>query len=190
LINLCMAWTLLAHPHVFIDYTTDFIFDEKGLIGIEVEWYFDEMYSSMLLQDYDANKDRLFSNEEIVITERDAFSNLKNYNYFIYITKDDEMYKVNTVKDFSAEVREDKVVYKFFVPYAVLVRASYQDIVICMYDETYYVDLWPLNDDPARFTNAEHIEYKYKVFEDEKQSQGYGQIYPYSIRLTFRKKES
>ena len=38
-----------AHPHVFVDYGISFVFDEKGLTGIAIDWAFDEMFSQMLL---------------------------------------------------------------------------------------------------------------------------------------------
>jgi ABC-type uncharacterized transport system substrate-binding protein len=189
LINPFFAAILCAHPHVFIDYTVDFVFDQSGLVGIRTEWYFDEMYSSMLLQDYDVDNNGMFSPDEIVVTERDAFSNLENYNYFVDITMQSTCYKVEKVKDFSADVRDDRVVYTFFIPYMVQVTGSYQDVEVCMYDETYYVDLLPMGDDPVRFTHADSIDFTYKVYEDEKESRDYGQIYPYSIRLTFKRKQ-
>lgn len=189
LINPLTTWFLLAHPHVFIDYTVDFMFNENGLIGMKTEWFFDEMYSSMLLQDYDVNKDGEFSSDEIVKTEKDAFSNLANYNYFIYITNKDKCLKVRTVSDFSVRVSEDRVIYNFFIAYVVPANPSYQEIEVCMYDETYYVDLLPMGENPVHFSNAETIDYEYEVFEDTKESKNYGEIYPYSIRLMFRKKE-
>jgi ABC-type uncharacterized transport system substrate-binding protein len=180
---------LFAHPHIFIDYTIDFVFEQDELTGIKTVWLFDEMYSSMLLQNYDVDQNGYIDKNETATMQRDAFSNLENYNYFIYITANNKCYKVKTVQDFAVDARDDRVIYEFFVPYSLPVENLYQNIEVCMYDETYYVDLWPLNDDPALFTNAETVDYKYEVFEDEKESQGYGQIYPYTTRLTFRKKQ-
>lgn len=186
LIAFLIPCSLLSHPHVFIDYTVNFVFDQNGLTGIETKWIFDEMYSSMLIQDYDVDKDGRFSNSEIITTKQDAFSNLENYNYFIYITIDNKCFEVKYVENFSVNVCDNRVVYRFFIPCVVPVTPSYKKIEICMYDETYYVDLLPLDDDPVRFTNEGSIDYEVKVFEDTKESQDYGEIYPYSISLKFR----
>ena len=180
---------LLSHPHVFIDYTVNFVFNQNGLAGIETEWVFDEMYSSILIQDYDVDKDGKFSNSEIITTKQDAFSNLENYNYFIYITINCKCFEVKSVENFSVDVYDNKVIYSFFIPWVVPATLSYKKIEICMYDETYYVDLLPLGDDPVRFTNEESIDYEVKVFEDTKESRDYGEIYPYSICLKFRRIE-
>ncbi len=186
LIALLIPFSLLSHPHVFIDYTVNFVFDQNGVAGIETQWIFDEMYSSMLIQDYDVDKDGRFNSSEIKTAKQDAFSNLKNYNYFVYITIDSKCFEVKSVENFSVDVRDNRVVYRFFIPCVVPATPSYKKIEICMYDETYYVDLLPLGDDPVRFTNKGNIDYEVKVFEDTKESRDYGEIYPYSIRLKFR----
>jgi ABC-type uncharacterized transport system substrate-binding protein len=186
LIAFLIPCSLLSHPHVFIDYTVNFVFDQNGLTGIEAKWIFDEMYSSMLIQDYDVDKDGRFSNSEIITTKQDAFSNLENYNYFVYITIDSKCFEVKSVENFFVDVRDNRVIYRFFIPCVVPTTLSYKKIEICMYDETYYVDLLPLDDDPVRFTNEGSIDYEVKVFEDTKESQDYGEIYPYSISLKFR----
>jgi ABC-type uncharacterized transport system substrate-binding protein len=172
LIVFLIPCSLLSHPHVFIDYTVNFVFDQNGLAGIETKWIFDEMYSSMLIQDYDVDKDGRFSNSEIITTKQDAFSNLENYNYFIYLSINSENFKVESIENFSVDVYDNKVIYSFFIPWVVPATLSYKEIEISMYDETYYVDLLPLGE--------------VKVFEDTKESRDYGEIYPYSICLKFR----
>ncbi len=189
LIAFLIPYSLLSHPHVFIDYTVNFVFDQNGLAGIETEWIFDEMYSSILIQDYDVDKDGRFSKNEIITTKQDAFSNLENYNYFVYLTNNSQCFEVKSVENFSVNVYDNKVIYSFFIPWVVPASLSYKKIEICMYDETYYVDLLPLGDDPVRFTNEESIDYEVKVYEDTKESRDYGEIYPYSIGLKFRRIE-
>jgi ABC-type uncharacterized transport system substrate-binding protein len=186
LIVFLIPCSLLSHPHVFIDYTVNFVFDQNGLAGIETKWIFDEMYSSMLIQDYDVDKDGRFSNSEIITTKQDAFSNLENYNYFIYLSINSENFKVESIENFSVDVYDNKVIYSFSIPWVVPATLSYKEIEISMYDETYSVDLLPLGDDPVRFTNEGCLDYEVKVFEDTKESRDYGEIYPYSICLKFR----
>jgi ABC-type uncharacterized transport system substrate-binding protein len=48
-----------AHPHVFIEMTSDVVFNDAGLINaINVEWVFDPDYSAMATEDLDVNKGR------------------------------------------------------------------------------------------------------------------------------------
>ena len=71
------------HPHVFIDNTVAIVFDGEGLAGFRLYWLFDEMFSNMLIHDYDKNGDGKFEEGEIKGLKRGAFSNLKKFNYFI-----------------------------------------------------------------------------------------------------------
>ena len=185
---LFLPFIAFAHPHVFIDYSLYFIVEQEKIIGIRTEWYFDEIYSGNLIQNYDENNDGEFSDQEIKMMEKDAFSNLENYEYFTYISIDHERFKVKSVKDFSSAIQENRVVYTFFIPCQVAITSAFKEIVVCLYDETYYVDLFPLEDNSVFLSNDEGVDYEIKIFEDIKESRDYGEIYPYSIRLTFRKK--
>jgi ABC-type uncharacterized transport system substrate-binding protein len=120
--------------------------------------------------------------------EKDAFSNLKNYNYFTYVSIDHYRFDVDSVNNFSSAIQEGKVIYSFFIPCLVDITPTFKEIEICMYDETYYVDLLPLEDNQVFISNDKNIDHEIKIFEDMKESRDYGEIYPYSIRLTLRKK--
>lgn len=198
-IAFCMATTtllahaavlfLLGHPHVFVDYRLDFVFNQDGLAGMRVEWVFDDMYSAVLLEDNDVDHNGIIDKSESEGMEQNAFSNLKNYNYFTYVTAQGKCHKVKEVRDFSAAVKDGRVVYGFFMPFEVAAGSTYQDVDVCMYDVTYYVDLYPAGESPVSYTNADAFEHKHRMFEDEKESEGYGEIYPYTIRLTFARKQ-
>jgi len=43
----------LSHPHVFIYNSIKVVFDKKGLVGFRVKWVFDEMFSNMLIYDFE-----------------------------------------------------------------------------------------------------------------------------------------
>ena len=51
---------VFAHPHVFIHNSVTIVFDENGLAGFKVDWVFDEMFSNMIIHDYDQNKNKKF----------------------------------------------------------------------------------------------------------------------------------
>ncbi len=178
----------LAHPHIFIDNTVTFVFDKKGLAGIKVQWVFDEMYSSMMVQDFDQNRDTEFDSSEVETIKREAFSNLKEYNYFTYVTIDTEKFEVKYVKDFSASLNEDKVVFSFLIPCHVTAAPSYKEMNISIYDVTYYTDISLPNKNSVFFENASHIDFNYRITEDTDNSYYYEQIFPKVITLKFRKK--
>ena len=62
---LFLSSNICSHPHVFIEGKASFSFNKEGLANINVEWIFDSMFSTMILTDYDENKDNKFNVDEI-----------------------------------------------------------------------------------------------------------------------------
>ena len=188
-ISLVIPYCLPAHPHIFIDNTVTIVFDNNGLAGIQVKWIFDEMYSTAITHDFDENKDGTFSDTEIEKIKQEAFSNLEDYDYFTHIVINGKKFKVKYVKDFSAHLSENRVVYNFFIPCHVSAISSYKEIKISMYDITYYVSISLADENPVRFKNTSHVDFTYRVFEDTKNAYYYGQVFPHAILLKFREKK-
>jgi ABC-type uncharacterized transport system substrate-binding protein len=188
-ITIVIPYFLFSHPHVFIDNTVTIIFNQETLAGIKAKWDFDEMYSSTIKQDFDLDKDGKFNSIEIKKIEQDAFSNLRNFNYFTYIVIDGENFEVKYVKDFSAWVDSGIVTYCFFIPCHISTTSLYKEIKISMYDVTYFVDVLLVGENPVCFEDTSQIDLTYRIFEDTTNAYYYGQIYPETIILKFGKKK-
>ena len=184
-----MVSDVLAHPHVFIDNTVTIVFDQKGMTGIKTKWGFDEMFSDMIMHDYDKNQDGTFSAAETEKIKNEAFSNLKRFHYFTYIQIEGNEFIVQYVKDFSACLDSNRVVYTFFIPCHVLAVSSYKEIKIAMYDSTYYVDVAWADKNSIHFEDASSMDYNYKIADNTKNPYYYGQIVPQEIILNFRKRD-
>ena len=63
----------LSHPHVFIAQKLHVVFDENGLSGIKVFWQFDDMFSSMIINDHDLNQNGRFEPDEVLSVKENAF---------------------------------------------------------------------------------------------------------------------
>lgn len=74
---LAPAASLHAHPHVWIDTIATFVFERGKLVGIRLEWTFDEFLSDTLLRTYDTDKDRQFDDRETRQIQERAFSSLQ-----------------------------------------------------------------------------------------------------------------
>ena len=158
-----MVNLLHAHPHIFIDSKLTIVFDEKGLAGIKVNWFFDKMYSAILIEDYDKNSNGKLDAPEIEKMKQYAFKAIKGYNYFTFIIIDKKSYPVKKVKKFSAEKFSNRIIYEFFIPCQVKAKRSFQEIKIAMYDETYYTDISFYKKAPVRLVNDELFECSYKL---------------------------
>ncbi len=177
-----------AHPHVFIDNAITIVFNQEELAGIEVNWLFDEMFSSMLIHDYDENKDGVFDLAEIEAIKNGAFSNLRKFNYFTRIKINGEPFIVELVENFSVSMQDNCVVYNFFIPCKLKTEIGYKEIKISIYDDSYYVDILELDKDVIQFKGNSFVEYEYELRKDTGNPYYFGQIFPQEMILKFKKK--
>ena len=80
--------TTVAHPHVFIEQRLKIVFDDKGLSGIQVNWLFDDMFSSMIANDHDLNKNNSLEPEEVSGVKENAFAYIAEFDYFFSVKID------------------------------------------------------------------------------------------------------
>ena len=180
--------TVFSHPHVFIDNSIEIVFNKKGLAGFEVRWVFDEMFSSMLVHDFDKNINGKFEADEIEQVKNGAFSNLRKFQYFTYIKINGKPFRVQFVKGFSAKIEKDKVSYRFFVPCHVQAICSFKEVKISIYDKSFYSSLF-LTKTPVSFQNASSYDYQYNIGKNTKEPYCFGQIYPEELTIKFRIKD-
>ena len=176
-----------SHPHVFVHTAVDAVFDDKGLAGFRVRWVFDEMFSSMIRMDYDKNGNRRFEPSEVKALEEGAFSNLKNFNYFVHVDIQGKPFEVKYVKDFTAEIKGEKMLYAFFVPCPVPATDRFKDIRVAVYDPEFYCSVF-LIEDPLAYENREPYEVSYRIEENPDRAYYFGQIVPQEIRMRFKRK--
>lgn len=131
---------LQAHPHMFIESHVSIEFDEKGLAGFRMKWILDEMSGASFIMDYDANQDGQFSPRETAILKKEAFDNLKEYNYMSHVAIDGRAFEVEWVKDFSALIEDNKLVYHFFIPCHVTAIEQNKRIQMAVYDDAFFID--------------------------------------------------
>jgi len=174
-----------AHPHVFIYTATDIVFDEKGLAGFRIRWLFDEMFSSMIILDYDQNGDHRFDSEEIEQVRQNAFSHVKNFDYFTHVKIDGRVFKVQYVTDFTARIHNDKMIYEFFVPCHVPATDIDKEVKLAIYDETFYTSVF-LVERPVAFENADAFEVEHHIAKNRDEAYYFGQIFPEEITFRFR----
>ncbi|ACZ13059.1 DUF1007 family protein [Sulfurospirillum deleyianum] len=104
------AVSLFAHPHVFLDTYVDVLPDK-----IDIRWVFDEMSSSMLMEDYDKNRDKKLDANEVAFMEKDHFKTLEPYSYFMHIFNGKEELDIHVVHDFNALFEKKKLIYTFSI---------------------------------------------------------------------------
>jgi len=138
-----------AHPHVFINNRMTVMFEGGILQGIGFTWTFDDMFSNMILLDYDPKHTGKFDAAQVKAVKEGAFDNLENYHYFIAISTGKKQVGHFKIERFTPSVTEEKkLVYSFFVPLKVPVQPTDQTVHLTVYDDSYFVafDLLHLDD--------------------------------------------
>lgn len=182
-----VAGTSWSHPHVFFTTSVDVVFDDKGLSGFEMTWVFDEMFSNMIILDFDANGNKTLEDPEAKKLEQTYFANLRKFNYFTHIKINGTPFKVDYVKDFSASIQDGQLTYRFFVPCHVAANASFKTIRLSVYDQTFYCSVF-LKDDPVSYANSETMVVDHSIHANRDEAYYFGQVVPDEIALRFKNK--
>ena len=103
------------------------------------------MFSSIIFEDYDANHDGKFSKSEVAKIEKEAFVNLKNFDFYSYVFVDG-VKKPIRYADFNVEADGEKVIYSFKVLFNATLKPN-SVLNFISYDPTIFTDLL-LVDDP------------------------------------------
>ena len=77
-----------AHPHIWIDATATFVFAQDRLVAVRQSWIFDEVFSTVMINQFDRNRDRRFDADELAKLRAGAFASLKNYSFLTRLTVD------------------------------------------------------------------------------------------------------
>lgn len=175
-----------AHPHVWVDYAIEARFDATGLSGFQHRWTFDEMFSSQIMEMFDANQDGVFCAEEIEQVRRGAFEYLSEYDYFIQIKINETPFYVNSISNFRASIQGHHVVYDFFTPCPVPAAAETQTVHLLIADMEYFVDLG-LEADGLSVSGKEHVTVSSAFHSSEAFSFWGGAWEPKHLTLRFQK---
>jgi len=188
----------LSHPHVFVDCTLTFVFDENGFAGIRNRWVFDEMFSEMTINDFDKDTDLSLNPQEVAAIKSGAFSNLKKFNYFNHINIGDQRFEVQFVQEFKAEINVFKdfegniagrnLVYSFFVPCHVSAHHNFKQIRIAVFDEEYYTDIALAPGQVATEGEKDLFIIQYSNGPAHDLTFYYGQIVPVAVSLKYKRK--
>lgn len=130
-----------AHPHVFVDHTVVVRFGAGGPEAVDFSWTFDDMFSALIIQSFDADKDKKFSAREVRVIEEKHFGNLKEYQYFVSIRHGGKPLPI-TVRQFRATTARGQVTYAFTVPVGVN-GAGEGTLEIIVDDPTFYTAFMP-----------------------------------------------
>lgn len=188
---LCFWCTLIAprlaaaHPHVFVDNTPTFVFNAQGLKGVRLHWVFDDMFGTMIREDFDTDRDGAFSPAEVKAIENGAFANLRNFDWFTFIAIDGTPYKVTQATEFKAGLHNGKLFYNFFVPCPVPAKQGATTVRLRVQAPQYYADMYTPEESVPALEGADNFNASASVVLNPQETFSTFKVWCTDITLTF-----
>lgn len=162
------AGTAGAHPHVWIESRSDLIFNESGkVMGINVEWQFDEFYSITAVEGLDRNGNGAYEPEELEPLARENIVSLRDYRYFTQATADGKPIPYGKVSEFGSFVKDGYLSLYFAIPFEAPVDPKAAKIAYSIYDPSFYIAIELPPKDGTGLTGSVPEDCKFRVIDSE-----------------------
>ncbi len=140
-----------AHPHVFITNWATLVLEKGEIVAIRHRWAFDGFFAALIKTEFDLDGNGVLDAAEIKTIHEQAFSNLREFNYFTWtlIKGEPARFLPEHVSNFKAVLEPKTVVYEFDLKLPKPVPPPL--FALSVRDDTFYVDVAPAGDKPIRF---------------------------------------
>lgn len=102
-----------AHPHIFAEARLD-VNVEGGRVGtLHHVWRFDDLFSSTVLVEFDANKDLKLDENELAEIAATVHASLAEYNYFQLVTQDGKDIAMQAPERLIADFTDNQLIILF-----------------------------------------------------------------------------
>jgi ABC-type uncharacterized transport system substrate-binding protein len=148
-----------AHPHVWATVRSEILFGPNHQItGIRHAWTFDEFYTAMAIEGLDANKDGIYSKEELQPLAKVNVESLKDFDYFTYVHfegEDDKMLPLKAPVDNSVEYDKNVLTLHFTLPLENPVDTHGKPVQIDVYDPSFFIAFGFATEKPVTLAGAD-----------------------------------
>ena len=139
--------TASAHPHVFAEARMEVVIGDDGKVeALRHVWRFDELFSSTVLLEFDANSNLKLEPEEAVAVGDVVKDSLSDFNYYTAISHDGADIPVTVPERINVDFQKGQILMFFTVAPSKDVPLSGK-LSFGAYDPTMYAALDFLSDD-------------------------------------------
>jgi ABC-type uncharacterized transport system substrate-binding protein len=129
----------LAHPHVFVDFQAEILFDAQGRIThVRNVWRFDRAFSAYASQGLDKDGDGKLSEQELAPLAKTNVNSLKPYAFFTYLTVGKQRLKFEFPDQYFLRVYDGRLTLFFQLPLTTPTLPG-PDTKLEIYDPEYFV---------------------------------------------------
>lgn len=102
-----------VHPHIFAEARLDVITEGGKVTALRHLWRFDDLFSSTVLVEFDANKDLKLDQSELDEVGKTVHESLAEYNYFQMVTHDGKDVKMVAPEKLIATFEDQQLIILF-----------------------------------------------------------------------------
>jgi ABC-type uncharacterized transport system substrate-binding protein len=148
-----LAGTAFAHPHVWVRFAAEIVYDADGSIGsIQHAWTFDEMFSTYALQGIHPKTEGIYTREELAALAQTNVTSLKDSDYFTFIEADGKPQKPAGPIDYYFEYRDGALVLHFTLPFEAPLKTK--QLALEIFDPDYFIEFSSQEKQPVRLVGA------------------------------------
>jgi ABC-type uncharacterized transport system substrate-binding protein len=143
-----------AHPHVWVTMRSELVYGPDGSItGIRHAWTFDDMFSAFATQGIDSKKRGEFTREELDPLAKTNIESLKDFDYFTVARASGlKVDFVDPPSGYYLDYKDQILTLHFMLPFKAPLKV--RDLVIEIYDPSYFVDFSFGKDNPVGLVGA------------------------------------
>ena len=151
----------MAHPHVWVTVKSEIVMDASSVSAIKHVWTFDEAFSAFAVQGLDEDEDGTYSREELQPLAQVNVESLSEYAFFTDLyekgTPDSDEAIFSEPVDYWLTLDKGLLTLHFTLPVIEAAKAKVdarKEVVLDVYDPSFFVDFSFASDKPISLTNA------------------------------------
>ncbi len=129
-----------AHPHVFVEANLEIVRNEAGLVTeLRHVWRFDELFSTTVLMDFDANADNALQPEELDEVSKTVTQSIGEQEWFTEVRSGNEPVEIIGPEKIMVDYQDGQLLMFFPARFKEPVSTATGPFRVSVSDPTYYV---------------------------------------------------
>ena len=131
--------TAFANPDIWVQSKVTYRLEKESVVGLALEWRFDQYFSSRTIETIDEDGDGAFSESEAARMRQEIFDPLSENDYHLHVLSDGAPRDFSVVA-FEPAIDNDRLLYRFAVELGSPVSYRREALVVSQYDERVVFD--------------------------------------------------
>lgn len=129
-----------AHPHVFVEANLEVVRDESGAVTeLRHVWRFDELFSTTVLMDFDANADNALQPEELEEVSKVVTQSIGEQGWFTEVRSGNDPVDIVAPEKIMVDYQDGQLLMFFPARLKTAVDVAAAPFRVSVSDPTYYV---------------------------------------------------